>query len=323
MIGNATSETTRTSEIGETGKTRSANLRSPETKLTELKGGCARSATSALPAPCSAGTRRPTCRRAAPAARGRQSALLSRLAHEQSIDPALGQLLDELAAYGESLPHDGDEAALIAVARRDFEKAIRVPADFVERVERRMARPPTTPGRGRGRRTISPPCGRILEKTIELQPRICRLLRAVCACRRSADRRLRRGHDHRIGPGAVRRAAPRAGAAGAARSAIRPPATTLPARRPSPKPAQLAFSLDVVAAARLRFRPRPARQDPPSVLHQVRGRRRAHHHARRSGRHRPGAVLDHPRGRPCHVRAGRRRRARRHAARQRHLGGRA
>jgi carboxypeptidase Taq len=66
-------------------------------------------------------------------ARGRQAALLGRLSHEKSIDPALGRLLDELAPHGESLPDDSDEASLIRVARRDFEKAIRVPADFVER----------------------------------------------------------------------------------------------------------------------------------------------------------------------------------------------
>jgi carboxypeptidase Taq len=65
--------------------------------------------------------------------RGRQSAMLSKIAHERSVDPALGGLLDALAAYAESLPHDSDDASLIRVARRDFEKAIRVPADYVER----------------------------------------------------------------------------------------------------------------------------------------------------------------------------------------------
>lgn len=66
-------------------------------------------------------------------ARSRQAALLSRLAHERSIAPELGRLIEELTPYGESLPHDSDEASLIRVARRDFEKAVRVPADFVER----------------------------------------------------------------------------------------------------------------------------------------------------------------------------------------------
>ena len=66
-------------------------------------------------------------------ARGRQSALLSRLAHERSIDPELGRLIDELTPYGEQLPYDSEDSALIRVARRDFDKAVRLPADYVER----------------------------------------------------------------------------------------------------------------------------------------------------------------------------------------------
>jgi carboxypeptidase Taq len=67
------------------------------------------------------------------AARGRQSASLSRMRHERSIDPALGRLIDALTPYAERLPPDSDDAALVRVARRDFEKAIKVPADWVER----------------------------------------------------------------------------------------------------------------------------------------------------------------------------------------------
>jgi carboxypeptidase Taq len=67
------------------------------------------------------------------AARGRQAAMLSKLAHEKSLDPALGKLIEALAAYWERLPYDSDDASLIRVARRDFEKAIRVPSHYVER----------------------------------------------------------------------------------------------------------------------------------------------------------------------------------------------
>lgn len=67
------------------------------------------------------------------AARGRQSATVSRMRHERSIDPALGRLLDGLMSHGDALPEDSDDAALIHVARRDFEKAIKVPAEWVER----------------------------------------------------------------------------------------------------------------------------------------------------------------------------------------------
>jgi carboxypeptidase Taq len=66
-------------------------------------------------------------------ARARQGATLSKLAHEKSIDPALGKLLDELAPYAAGLPYQSDEASLIRVARRDFEKAIKVPSAYVAR----------------------------------------------------------------------------------------------------------------------------------------------------------------------------------------------
>jgi len=66
-------------------------------------------------------------------ARARQSATLSRLAHEKSVDAALGKLLDDLASYAAGLPYDSDEASLIRVARRDFEKAIKLPSAYVAR----------------------------------------------------------------------------------------------------------------------------------------------------------------------------------------------
>jgi carboxypeptidase Taq len=66
-------------------------------------------------------------------ARGRQTAILRRLAHERLIDPALGRLIDELEIYAESLPPDTDEASLIRIAKRDFNKAVRVPAEHVAR----------------------------------------------------------------------------------------------------------------------------------------------------------------------------------------------
>ena len=69
-------------------------------------------------------------------ARGRQSATISRIRHEKLIDPALGALIDRLTSYAESLPRDSDDAALIRIARRDYEKAIKVPAEWVERASR-------------------------------------------------------------------------------------------------------------------------------------------------------------------------------------------
>ena len=43
-------------------------------------------------------------------ARGRQSAILRRLAHERSVDPALGKLIDSLEPYAATLPADETSA---------------------------------------------------------------------------------------------------------------------------------------------------------------------------------------------------------------------
>lgn len=67
------------------------------------------------------------------AARARQGATLSRLAHEKFTDPELGRLLDGLAAYADRLPDASDDASLVRVVRRDYEKAVKVPSDFVAR----------------------------------------------------------------------------------------------------------------------------------------------------------------------------------------------
>jgi carboxypeptidase Taq len=64
-------------------------------------------------------------------ARARQLATLTRLAHERSIDPSLGRLLDDLRPYEEGLPYEDDDAGLIRVARYDFERAIKVPPAFM------------------------------------------------------------------------------------------------------------------------------------------------------------------------------------------------
>ena len=66
-------------------------------------------------------------------ARGRQLATLGRLSHEKFIDPEIGRLLDALRPYEESLPFDSDDASLIRVTRREYERAIKVPPEFVAR----------------------------------------------------------------------------------------------------------------------------------------------------------------------------------------------
>ncbi|MBN1765039.1 MAG: carboxypeptidase M32 [Sedimentisphaerales bacterium] len=66
--------------------------------------------------------------------RARQMAALERLSHEKFIDPTVGELLAELRPYEESLPFDSDEASLIRVSRRKYERAVKVPAEFMARL---------------------------------------------------------------------------------------------------------------------------------------------------------------------------------------------
>lgn len=64
-------------------------------------------------------------------ARGRQMATLAKISQEKFIDPAVGKLLDDLRAYEESLPYDSDDASLIRVSRIDYERATKVPTEFL------------------------------------------------------------------------------------------------------------------------------------------------------------------------------------------------
>jgi carboxypeptidase Taq len=62
-------------------------------------------------------------------ARGQQMATLGKVAHEKATSEEVGKLLDELKQAG--LDPDSDDAALVRVASRDFDKATRVPGSFV------------------------------------------------------------------------------------------------------------------------------------------------------------------------------------------------
>ncbi|MEW6092546.1 MAG: carboxypeptidase M32, partial [Chloroflexota bacterium] len=66
-------------------------------------------------------------------ARGRHLATLAKVAQEKFIDPAIGKLLDDLRPYEESLPFEHDDASLLRVARRDYERATRIPPEFAAR----------------------------------------------------------------------------------------------------------------------------------------------------------------------------------------------
>lgn len=73
------------------------------------------------------------------ASRGRHIATLERLAHAAFTDAAIGALLDDLQPHADRLPPEHPDAALIRVTRRDYERDVRVPADFAAALEEHAA----------------------------------------------------------------------------------------------------------------------------------------------------------------------------------------
>ena len=65
------------------------------------------------------------------AARGRQQAVIGRLAHEKFTNKKIGKLLDKLEPWGETLPYDSEEASLIRVTRRQYDQSVKVPAELI------------------------------------------------------------------------------------------------------------------------------------------------------------------------------------------------
>lgn len=68
--------------------------------------------------------------RGAVSARAEQLATLNRMSHELFVSDETGRLLDAVRGYEESLDPESDEASLIRVTRRDYEKASRVPSEL-------------------------------------------------------------------------------------------------------------------------------------------------------------------------------------------------
>ncbi len=64
-------------------------------------------------------------------ARGNQLALLGKLAHERGTSPELGALLEELKPYAATLDPDSDDARIVKVTARDYDKAKLVPTRHV------------------------------------------------------------------------------------------------------------------------------------------------------------------------------------------------
>lgn len=72
-------------------------------------------------------------------ARGRQTATLSRLAHERFTDPEIGRLLDRLEPELASRPADDDDASLVRVTRRLYEQAVRIPVVLISEFNEHVA----------------------------------------------------------------------------------------------------------------------------------------------------------------------------------------
>jgi carboxypeptidase Taq len=68
--------------------------------------------------------------------RADQLATINELAHRTATNEEIGQLLDDLAAVEDELDYDSDEAALIRVTRREYEKRVNVPPDLIARLSR-------------------------------------------------------------------------------------------------------------------------------------------------------------------------------------------
>jgi carboxypeptidase Taq len=64
------------------------------------------------------------------AARAEQLGTITKVAHTMATAPEIGALLDELEPWAEELDYDSTEASLVRVARRDYNKAVRVPAEL-------------------------------------------------------------------------------------------------------------------------------------------------------------------------------------------------
>jgi carboxypeptidase Taq len=62
--------------------------------------------------------------------RAEQLGTLSGIAHERFVADDLGELLESLRGYEAELDYDSDEASLIRVTRREYERARRVPAEL-------------------------------------------------------------------------------------------------------------------------------------------------------------------------------------------------
>ena len=123
-------------------------------------------------------------------------ATLRRLAHELLIDDETGRLLDELRPLEDSLEPDSDDAALIRVTRREYEKASRVPTELRAEMTRAaaQARPVWVKARAESNFELFLP---VIGTERRAAAALRRLLRRRRGAVRHPARRLRAVHDDR------------------------------------------------------------------------------------------------------------------------------
>ncbi len=177
-------------------------------------------------------------------ARGRQMATLGRIAHEKFTDAALGRLLDGLEQETRGLPYESDEAALLRVTRREYDRAIRVPSAFVAELSAHAAqsyqawteaRPANDFARMRP----------LLERTLDLSRRLAGFFPGYASI---ADPLIDES-DHGLKAAAVRTlfTGLRARLVPLVRAILaRPPADDSCLRQHAPEADQLAFGLEVI-----------------------------------------------------------------------------
>ena len=237
-------------------------------------------------------------------ARAEQLATLARIRHERLVSDELGRLLDQAAAETSGLPYESDEASLVRVARREWEKARRVPAELRAEITRAssLAEHAWVEARERSDFAAFLPH---LERNVELRRRYAECFEGFDGFEhdlRPAAGRLRARNDDRRGRRGARRASRRDPAA--RRRARRPrqcdrrrlPSRRLSAGRPG---AARPRGRGGAAARGGRVAPRP---DRASVRDRDLPVRHPDHDPVRRALHRHRALGGHPRGRPWPVR---------------------
>ena len=74
------------------------------------------------------------------AARADHMATLARLTHARISSKELGETIEKLLPWSEGLPADSDEAAIVKVAKREYDKSTKISAELVDRMSDVRAR---------------------------------------------------------------------------------------------------------------------------------------------------------------------------------------